>query len=135
MTDGPAKRRNTRPPRTTGGLHQPPWGQPSRPYAPTEVLSADHVAAIHYAALRVLAEIGLRVLHPPARALYALAGAQVAGDMVFFDPDLVMAHLKTVPPRFTLAARNPARTLRFGGNDVVFASVGGPAYVMDNDRG
>ena len=134
MTAGTGKRR-PRTARVSGGLHQPPWGQPSRPYAPTEVLSADHVNAIHHAALRVLAEIGLRVLHPPARALYALAGARVAGDMVFFDPAMVMALLKTVPPRFTLAARNPARTLRFGGNDVVFASVGGPAYVMDNDRG
>ena len=134
MTAGTGKRR-PRTARVSGGLHQPPWGQPSRPYAPTEVLSADHVNAIHHAALRVLAEIGLRVLHPPARALYALAGARVVGDMVFFDPAMVMAHLKTVPPRFTLEARNPARTLRFGGNDVVFASVGGPAYVMDNDRG
>jgi len=135
MTDTGPKRRGHRAPRTTGGLSQPPWGQPSRPYEPTAVLSADHVTAIHHAAFRVLAEIGFRVLSAPARALYAGAGARVAGDMVFFDPAMVVAHLKTVPPRFTLEARNPARNLRFGGTDVVFASVGGPAYVMDNDRG
>ena len=135
MTDPTGKRRSHRPARVTGALTQPAWGQPSRPYAPTEVLSADHVAAIHNAALRVLAEIGMRVLHPPARALFAMAGARVAGDMVFLDPAMVMERLQTVPPRFTLESRNPARNLQFGGNDVVFASVGGPAYVMDNDRG
>jgi trimethylamine--corrinoid protein Co-methyltransferase len=43
--------------------------------------------------------------------------------------------LATVPATFTLEARNPARTLTFGGAHSVFASVGGPAYVMDNDRG
>ncbi len=48
---------------------------------------------------------------------------------------MVAEHLTTVPATFTLAARNRAHSLHFGGDDVVFASVGGPAYVMDNDRG
>ncbi len=135
MTDTPTRRRGHRPTRTTGALIQQPFAQVPRPYAPIEVLSADHIAAIHHAALRVLAEIGLKVLEPRARALFAQAGAEVADQTVRFDPGLIMERLATVPARFTLAARNPARNLRIGGNDSVFASVGGPAYVMDNDRG
>jgi trimethylamine--corrinoid protein Co-methyltransferase len=119
----------------TGALHQPPFRQPERAYAPTEVLSADHVAAIHAAALRVLSEVGMRILDPRARALYVRAGATVRGETVTFDPDFVAELLRTVPPTFTLEARNPLKSLKFGGNHSVFASVGGPAYVMDNDRG
>lgn len=136
MTDPILRRRAASPARrVTGAIAQQPFGQVPRPYAPIAVLSADHVAAIHEAALRVLAEIGMKVLDPRARHHYAAAGAKVAGETVLFDPALVMERLATVPARFTLAARNPARNLRFGGNDSVFASVGGPAYVMCNDKG
>ena len=135
MSDTHRRLRTGRPPRISGGLNQQAFGQVSRPYAPIEVLSADHIAAIHTAALRVLAEIGMAVLEPRARVLFGQAGAEVTGDTVRFDPDLIMTWLASVPRHFTLEARNPARTLRIGGNDCVFASVGGPAYVMDNDNG
>ncbi len=128
-------RANRRAARQTGGIAQSPFRQISRPYDPIRVISDDQVAAIHQAAGRVLAEIGIRVLHPPARDLYRKAGGTVKADMVHLDPDMVAAHLQTVPASFTLAARNPAHELRLGGNDLIFASVGGPAYVMDNDRG
>ncbi len=117
------------------GVAQAPFGQRPRPYAPIEVLSADQVAAIHEAALTVLAEIGMRVLDLRARALYAGAGATVAGDMVHFEPGLLTERLATVPQTFPLAARNPAHDLTVGGKVCVYASVGGPAYVMCNDKG
>jgi trimethylamine--corrinoid protein Co-methyltransferase len=103
--------------------------------APVEVISADQVEAIHGAALKLLAATGIKVLHPPARALFQAVGAGVADEMVRLDPDLVMDLLASVPPTFTLAARNPAKSLRIGGRDMVFTSVGGPAYVMDIDGG
>ena len=52
-----------------------------------------------------------------------------------YDPAMVLQHLSTVPKTFTLLARNPDKSLRFGGNDMVFTSVGGPAYVMDIAKG
>lgn len=124
-----------RPARSAGTIPQRPWGQVPRPYAPTEVISADQVAAIHQAALRVLAGTGMRVLCPSARAAYAGAGAQVAGETVRLDPALVAERLATVPARFALEARNPARNLRVGGHDCIFTSVGGPAYAMCLDKG
>ena len=127
--------RRTRTGRVVGSIPQRPYGQVPRSYAPIEVLSADQVAAIHQAALTVLAVTGMKVLAPQARALYAGAGARVVEETVFLDPALVAELLVTVPARFTLTARNPAKSLRFGGNDCVFTSVGGPAYVMDLDRG
>jgi trimethylamine--corrinoid protein Co-methyltransferase len=43
--------------------------------------------------------------------------------------------LKTAPAEFDLHARNPERSVRFGGNAMVFSPVGGPPFVSDLDRG
>lgn len=135
MSGGEGRRRTTRPARGTGAVTQAPFRQVPRPYAPIEVISTDQIEAIHQAALKVLAEIGMKVLSAPARQLYQGAGAMIEGDMVRFDAGLVAEKLATVPAHFTLEARNPAHHLKIGGRDMVYASVGGPAYVMDNDRG
>ncbi|MCU9850091.1 trimethylamine methyltransferase family protein [Defluviimonas sp. WL0024] len=116
-------------------MPQPGFGQRRRPYVPVEVLSADQVAAIHQAGIDILARFGMRVLDGAARALYRDAGGEVADDVVRLDPGLVAEHLCTVPKRFTLHARNPAHDVTVGGDVCVYTSVGGPAYVMDNDRG
>ena len=121
--------------RTTGSLSQRRFGQTPNTYAPIRVISDDQVATIHAAALRVLSDIGMRILHPPARDLYRIAGAEVRGDMVRLDPALVMDRLGTVPATFTLHARNPLKSLKVGAEYCVYGAVGGPAYVMDNDRG
>lgn len=133
MTRADGRRRQAG--RPAGGIPQRPFGQVERRQAPVSVISADQVAAIHEAALRVLAEQGLRVLHGPARALLAAAGAEVTAETVRFDPGLVAERLATIPSEFTIEARNPARNLRVGGGFCVNVSVGGPAYVMCNDRG
>jgi trimethylamine--corrinoid protein Co-methyltransferase len=134
MTRAEGRRRSVTA-RPAGGLAQRPFGQTERLLPPVKVISDDQVAAIHHAALRVLAEQGMRVLSAEARALFAKAGARIDGDTVRFDPDMLTACLATVPASFTLQARNPARNLMIGGGFCVYASVGGPAYVMDNDRG
>ena len=127
--------RQRRPARLANAIPQPPFGQLPRLYDPIKVLSEDHVEAIHEAALKLLAEQGMRVLNARAIDYYRRAGAKVDGNMVYLDPGLVMDRLATVPRTFSIAARNRAKDLRFGGNDVVFSTVGGPAYVMDLDRG
>jgi trimethylamine---corrinoid protein Co-methyltransferase len=127
--------RQRRPARSAKAIPQPPFGQVPRTYDPIRVLSEDHVEAIHRAALRLLAEQGIRVLNSRAVEHFRRAGARVDGAMVYLDPAMVEERLATVPRTFTIAARNRAKDLRFGGSDMVFSSVGGPAYVMDLDRG
>ena len=128
-------RRRPRAARTMGSIPQRPFGQVPRLYDPIRVISEDQVAAIHTAALKLLSQTGMRILDPRAKNLLRAAGATGAGDQLCLDPALVAELLTTVPKTFSLAARNSAKSLRFGGNDCVFASVGGPAYVMDLDRG
>ena len=136
MTDAtPSPRRTRRAARQIGALDQPPFGQQPRTYDPVRVISDDQVAQIHEAALSVLRDIGMRVLEPGARERFRQAGALIEDETVRFPPGLIEETLKTAPEHFTLRARNPAHNLRLGGGDHIFASVGGPAYVMDNDRG
>ena len=79
----------------------------------------------------------MRVLQPEARRLYRQAGAEVdeAELRVRFDRAMVMERIATAPAAFELSARNPERNVKVGGRHCIFSSVGGPAYVMDNDRG
>ena len=137
MTEPRERRRPGRPIRAIGGISQRPWKQLVRPYAPIEILSADQIEAIHAAALTVLEEIGMRVLEPRAREYYKSAGAMVnESDMrVRFDRAMIAELIKKSPREFTLAARNPQRNLRIGGRHCILSSVGGPAYVMDRDKG
>lgn len=116
-------------------LHLRPFGRVRLPYKPIEVLSADHVETLHQSALKVLRDIGMRVLDGGARDRFRAAGAMIDGETVRLDPAMVTEHLRSVPRSFTLAARNPERNLHLGDDDIIFASVGGPAYVMDNDKG
>ena len=65
-----------------------PWRTVRNPHPPARVLSEDQIEAIHEASLRVLRDIGMKVLSPKARALYTGAGASADEDtaMVRFDP-------------------------------------------------
>src|SRR5581483_4131283 len=65
------------------------------PFVPQTVFSADEIAAIHDTALRVLEELGIKVLLPEARQLFAKAGARVdeTTGMVRIGRDIVTAHL------------------------------------------
>ncbi len=123
--------------RAAAGLRQLPWREVANPYAPIEVLSADQVEAIHDASLRVLEEIGVRVLDSGARARLARAGACVdhSSMLVRFDRGLIEESVARAPAEFTLRARNPDHSITVGGNRIVFSAVGGAAYANDLDHG
>jgi len=131
--EGPRRR----PRRAAPGIVQLPWRRLVNPLRPVEILSADHVEAIHRASLRILAEIGLEVLGD--RALDAFTGAGATVDRlsrnVRLDPGHLEALVSTAPAEFELHARNPERNVTFGGSNLVFGAVGGPAFVTDIDRG
>jgi trimethylamine--corrinoid protein Co-methyltransferase len=131
------RRRRERPQRVAGQLHQRPFRQVRYAVPPVELLSADHVEAIHGAALTILQEVGLKVLSADARAAYARAGFDVepSGERVAFEAAGLEALVAQAPAAFDLHARNPARTLRLGDGMAAFASVGGPAYCMDRAGG
>jgi trimethylamine--corrinoid protein Co-methyltransferase len=133
----PPEAHRRRPRRVQAGVRQLPWRRLVNPFRPLEILSGDHVEAVHRASLRILSEIGIEVLGDRALDAFRRAGATVDGDTrrVRLDPDHVESLIATAPREFTLYARNPDRDVVFGGTNVVISAVGGPAFVTDLDRG
>jgi len=133
----PAPRgRPPRAPRTTGPSLEP-LPRLTVPWAPLEVLSAEQVERILTGAYRVLAECGLEIRSPAARAVYRQAGAIVEeqSQMVRLGRDLVEAQLGHAPARFVLRARNADRHLEVGGNVVNFGPVNGAPHIRDLEHG
>jgi trimethylamine--corrinoid protein Co-methyltransferase len=131
------RRRSNRGTRITGALTQPPWKSLRYHRPPYALLGSDAIESIHQAGLSILQETGMTILSAQARQHYATEGFDVdAGSgLVRFDSALIESLLARAPSGFTLRARNPAKNLRIGDGHVVFTSVGGPAYVMDSDKG
>ena len=119
------------------GLKQLPFRRCETPYAPFEILSADHVEAIHESSLEILETIGVNFLLDEARRYLKDAGADVdaQGTRVRLDRNLVLEAMKSAPAEFDISARNPDRTLHFGGRSINFAAVSSPPNASDLDRG
>lgn len=122
---------------TTASFDQRPFAQLKMPYHPVAVASEDQLEAIHRGSLKVLAETGLRVLHPEARRIMREAGAEVeeGAEQVRFDPNLILEKIATVPSEFTLHARNPAHSVVLGGEHIVFDMMASAPNCSDIDRG
>ncbi len=130
-------RRGHRQKRAANQIEQLKWRDVVNPYGPTSVLNDEQLERIIDSALTVLETQGLRFLEASSRKQLALAGAGVDEDsmMVRFDRNLVREKLALAPAEFGLRARNPEHKLQIGANHIVFASVGGPAFCSDLDKG
>ncbi len=131
------RRSGARQDRKADTIAQRPFRQITYQSPPLALLSADHVGHIHATALTILEEVGMKILSPGARKVFADAGFHVddASTLVRFDRQGLEAEVAKAPSQFELTARNPAHSLKIGGPHAVFTGVGGPAYVMDLDNG
>ena len=105
------------------GIQQVPFTRLKRPFEATKVVGEDQLEAIHEASLVVLENVGMDVLEPAARTIFADAGCRVDGERVRFDPEMVTEAIAHAPREFTLHARNPAHDVQIGGDNVVFLSL------------
>jgi trimethylamine---corrinoid protein Co-methyltransferase len=134
---GESQRRRRIGDRRSAPIAQLPWKQLTNPLAPTKLISDDEVEALHEAALTILETVGIRCQVKEARDIFRQAGAQVdeAEAQVRVGRDIIAEALKTVPSTITMTPRNPARSLRIGGADLVTAAVLGPPNCSDLERG
>ena len=132
-TDRRGGGRRQRSARVGGSIPQLPWQLPENPFAPLEAATPDQIEAIHRTAMRILSELGIRVMSEAAFDRFAAAGALVdrSEKLVRIDESMVNEALRTAPRTFTLTPRNPARKLVFGGRHMVFGLVAGPPNVHD----
>ncbi len=107
------------------------------PFAPQQAFSADQIGAIHDGALRVLEELGIKVLLDEARALFRQAGALVdeESQMVRIGREIVTAALATAPKSIRLRAANPAREQVYELGSMLFMAGAGCPNAYDNERG
>ncbi len=128
---GRAARRSAAPARVVNYRHL------RHPFAPQKVISDDAVAAIHDMALKVLEELGLKILLPEARALFAAGGALVdeGTEMVRIGRDMVAAALATAPKSIRMRAPNPDREQDYEDGALIFGPSGGCPNATDAVRG
>jgi trimethylamine--corrinoid protein Co-methyltransferase len=98
-----------------------------------EILPDDALLRIEQGWKRIVREIGIAFDHPEALDLLRDAGQDVDGSVARFDPDFVLEQCSIAPQEFVLRARNPARSVRIGGDHMVFASCAGMPFYREGD--
>lgn len=106
-------------------------------FLPQPVMSTDEIGNIHATALRVLEELGIKVLLPEARTLYASAGGIVDEDtqIVRIGREAVEAALASAPKSFDTRAGERGCDVSFELGSMAFIAGCGAPNVTDLDRG
>jgi trimethylamine--corrinoid protein Co-methyltransferase len=99
------------------------------------VFSDDEAAQMHEATLRTLGELGMKVLLPEARRIYAAAGARVAGEMVSIGREIVAAALAMAPRQITCHAGARRRDITLEPGALAFQQGAGAPHATDLRRG
>lgn len=123
-------RRTRRAPASVIEAH-PEWRQLRHPFRPQEIFSADRIAAMHDMALKVLQELGLKILLDEARDIYAKGGARVDADMVYIGRDIVDWAISSAPASIKMRAPSPARNLVLEDGALIFGPGAGCPNASD----
>ncbi|RHZ94747.1 trimethylamine methyltransferase [Cereibacter sphaeroides] len=94
-------------------------------------MSPEEVERIDAASMAILEEVGVVFRDPIALADWKRAGADVRGERVHLDRGLVRALIATIPSGWTYRARNPERSLPFGGRHSIFVPMTGAPFLRD----
>jgi len=86
---------------------------------------------IHNYSLELLQETGIRFPSEDAVGVFKKHGFLVDNQMVFFSEDQIINALATVPPHFSVKARDPKRDIVVGGDHHVMAPGYGPPFIID----
>jgi trimethylamine--corrinoid protein Co-methyltransferase len=113
------------------------YRQLRNPFPQMAVFSDDQVAAMHDAALQMLEELGIKVLLPEARQIFARAGARVdeTTEMVYLGRDIIAQVLSTAPKCITARAATRERDLLLELGSLTFQCGAGAPHATDLERG
>lgn len=112
----------------------PPYLVRKIPYY--EFLNEEGLFQIEQQADWLLQEVGVEFRDDPvALDIWRQAGADVAGVRVRLPKGMARALCDTIPKEFVQHARNPARSVRIGGEHTVFAPAYGSPFVRDLEHG
>lgn len=107
------------------------------PFPAMSVFSDDRIEAMHEAALKLLQELGLKVLLPEARALFKAGGAKVdeTTEMVWIGREMVEAALESAPKSVLVKAGRREKDILLAPGQLVFQSGAGAPHATDRERG
>lgn len=96
-------------------------------------MTSEQIEIIHRAAMQILNRVGVAFKEPDAVAVFKKHGFKVDGEKVFFEEAQIMKALETVPSEFTIAARNPEKSVRIGGDHMAFGPAWAAPFIIDSD--
>jgi trimethylamine---corrinoid protein Co-methyltransferase len=102
-----------------------------------EILTPQEVRKIHDATLWIIEKVGIRFPSKRALEIWAAHGADVDAEkmVVRVKPETIEQALKTCPPVYPLAARDPQQDLPLDGNHVFVGTDGCGVEVIDIHTG
>lgn len=100
---------------------------------PTEFVSVDELERIHQASLWILKEVGIDFRDEVALRQWKEAGADVRGERVHLDGDLVESLLAKAPERFEMTGRGEDTRFEIGADTVSFCPMQGAPNIRDLD--
>jgi trimethylamine--corrinoid protein Co-methyltransferase len=136
-SEGRGGGRRARAGRSGGGIPQLPWQSVINTYRPLDLLDGEQLDKLHRTSMRILSDLGIKVMSERVMDLFEKAGAIVdrSERLIRADESLIMAAIRSAPRSFTLTSRTPARVLSIGGNHLTFGLVAGPPNVHDRING
>ncbi len=96
-------------------------------------VNQNELDTIHTYSLELLKETGIRFPSEKALDLFKKHGFRVENQMVFFTEDQIAKALGSVPPRFSIRARNRDRDIVIGDDHHMMAPGYGQPFIIDPD--
>lgn len=98
-----------------------------------EPMTPGQAECIDAASMAILEDVGVVFRDEVALADWRRAGGDVRGGRVHLDRGLVRARIASIPSGRTCRARNPDRSLPFGGRPPIFVPMTGAPFLRDLD--
>ncbi len=96
-----------------------------------EPMTPEQVLKIDKASMDILEEVGVVFRDPIALDDWKRAGADVRGERVHFDREMIRELIASIPSDITLHARDPKKTVDLGGPRSIFVPMTGAPYLRD----
>ena len=94
-------------------------------------MDGEQIERMDRASMDILEEVGVVFRDEQALADWKAAGADVRGERVHLDRNLVRELIASIPESFTYHARNPANNLPFGNDHSIFVPMTGAPFLRD----
>ncbi|QGY00066.1 trimethylamine methyltransferase [Roseovarius faecimaris] len=127
-----ARRSKTR--RDSGGSRSGPLASPhvARRLPVFDVMDEQTIVRLEQQVDWLIEEVGIEFRDDPeAHRIWERAGAKMEGNRLRADAAWIRELCRQAPSEFTQVARNPARNVRIGGANQVFAPIYGAPFVRD----